>query len=101
MSRPDSVTNEDITRWSNNIDSDTNLPAFLVQSPIVREVCYAGLWLVEQLDKLGCPEEYIQRIQFTAGQQSFGRDPWDVHQNMLTEYMNGQLAYDTDFKELN
>lgn len=101
MSRPDSVTNEDINRWSENIDNDERLPKSLAANPIVREVCYAGLWLCEELEKLGCPGEFITRIQYTAGQCSFGREPWEVHQSFLDAYKNNQLEYEFDYNELN
>jgi hypothetical protein len=101
MPRPDSISNEDISRWSNNIDNDTNLPISLAESPVIREVCYAGLWLCEQLEKLNCPEEYIVRIQFAAGQLSFGRDPWDAHQKVLEAYKLNELDFEQDITELN
>jgi hypothetical protein len=101
MTRPDSITNEDIKRWSDNIDSDENIPQSLVKNDTIREVCYAGLWLAEQLALLQCPESFITRIQFTAGQASFGRDPWEVHQMFLESYRDNKLDYEVDISELN
>lgn len=95
MSRPDFVTNEDIARWSEQIDSEAELD-LLVQFPLIREVCYAGLWMVEELNKLHCPEEYIVRIQYAAGQGSFGREPWAVHQEFLERYRLGELVFEDD-----
>src|SRR5271166_4643171 len=92
MSRPDFVTNEDIVRWSDNIDNDVNVKN-LVQNPIIRELCYAGLWLCEELEKLECPQILITRIQYTAGKLSFGRDMWEVHQKILHDYQNNDLQY--------
>lgn len=96
MPRPDFVTGENLARWSENLDSDPNLPQDLIQSPIVREVCYAGLFLIEELEKLQCPESIIIRIQFTAGKLSFGRDAWDVHLKLLDDYKNNQLVFEEE-----
>lgn len=101
MNRPTFISSEDIARWSENIDNDPNLPSYVAQEPIIREVCYAGLWLAEELDKLGCPKNFIQRIQFTAGRLSFGRDTWQVHQDMLENYKQNKLTYEVDSSELN
>jgi hypothetical protein len=101
MSRPEFVTNEDILRWSENIDNDDNIPAVVKDSAIIREVCYAGLWLAEELEKLNCTEDIITRIQFTAGRLSFGRDPWQVHQKMLEDYKNKELEFEKCSFELN
>lgn len=95
MSRPDFVTNEDIARWSDQIDSESELQV-LAQFPLIREVCYAGLWLVEELRKLQCPEEYIVRIQYTAGRVSYGHEPWTVHQEFLERYRLGELEFEDD-----
>lgn len=96
MPRPDFVTNDDISRWSENIDNDVNLSVGLATNPIFREVLYAGLWLVEQLIDAGCPNEYITRIQFTAGQLSYKHDPWQIHQYVWKSYLNSELDFDTD-----
>jgi hypothetical protein len=96
MPRPEFVTDEDINRWSNNIDQDTSIPASLVSSPIVREVCYAGLWLNEQLQEMNCPDSIIVKLQWTAGKLSFGRDAWEVHQTLLTQYSNNELIFEDD-----
>lgn len=101
MSRPEFITNEDITRWSDNIDNDPNISVGLAQSALIREVCYAGLWLCEQLEELNCPEELILRIQYTAGKLSFGRDAWEVHIKMLEDYKSDTLEYEIDSLELN
>lgn len=91
MSRPESVENEDIIRWSEIIDNDPNISVGLAQSPIIREVMYAGLWLSEQLANINCPDEIITRIQYTAGQLSFGREPWTIHQDLLDRYIKKLL----------
>lgn len=99
MSRPDFVTNEDLLRWSENIDNDPRIPVGLAQTAIIREVMYAGLWLAEKLEELGCPEFLIPRIQFSAGRASFGRDTWEVCQEMLDLYASNKLEIEEDLKE--
>ncbi len=96
MPRPDSVTNEDILRWSETIDNDPIITPTMAQIPIVREVCYAGQWLVDRLTELDCPAHLIFQMMFTAGQLCFGRpDPWQVHQEMLTEFINANIDFET------
>lgn len=99
--RPEFITYEDIARWSKNIDNDPNIPAGLAESPIIREVCYAGLWLAEELDKMLCNEELITRMQFTAGRLSFGREPWEVAQLILEKYKSNELEFEEDISLLN
>jgi len=99
MPRPDFITEEDIARWSYNIDNDDNLPKEFVNSPLIREVCYAGLWLSEELDKADCPESIVTRIQYTAGKIAFGRDIWDVHQGILAKYKTGELVFEDEEEE--
>lgn len=101
MTRPDFITDEDITRWLENIKQDEHFPKVLLDSAVVKEVCFSGLWLCEQLEELGCPEELIVRIQYTAGTLSFGRDPWEVVQKILDGYRNNELEFETDSSDLN
>lgn len=101
MPRPEFITNEDILRWSENIDNDPLVSKGLAQEPILREVMYAGLWLCESLDKLKCPHDIITRIQFTAGQYSFGRDPWEAHQKILELYNTNQLKFEPEPADIN
>lgn len=96
MSRPEFISNEDIDRWSEDIDNDPYISVGLSQNPIIREVMYAGLWLCEELLKLGCSDDMIARIRYTAGTISFGRDIWIVHQDMLERYKNNELTYEED-----
>lgn len=100
MSRPDSVTNEDILRWSENIDNDPKISVGLAKIAILREVMYAGLWLAEKLDNYGCPLNLIPAIQFEAGRYSFGRDPWEASQKIFDMYVNNELQFTKDY-ELN
>ena len=101
MSRPSFISTDDISRWSKEIDNDDNLPGGLIESPIIREVCYAGLWLCEELAKLSCPDSLIVQIQFTAGKMSFGKDVWQVHQQFLEDYKNNKLNIANNSKNLN
>lgn len=102
MSRPNFISNEDIIRWSRSIDLDHSLSAELRKSSIIIEVCFAGLWLTEELFKLNCPDIIVARIQWTAGKLSYGRDPWAIHQQILEEYNNNTLVFeDTPIKDLN
>lgn len=47
MSRPKFISNEDLDRWSDIIDNDLTLPKHVAKEALIREVCYAGLWLAE------------------------------------------------------
>jgi len=94
MPRPEYVTQEDIIRWDSIIDQE--LPAVVASNLLIKEVCYAGQWLGEQLKALDCSEEYIVRIVFTAGKLSFGRDPWDVSVTLLRAYELNELEYESD-----
>lgn len=86
MKRPDFVTEENLARWNKNIENDPNMPKEVLSIDIIKEVCYAGLWLAEELDKLGCERDHITSIQFNAGRYAFGRDPWAAHQHVLELY---------------
>lgn len=100
MARPEFITEEEITRWDQEIKEDAahdeELYHQLSQHPELKETCYAGLYLVEELDKLGCPDELIFRIQFTAGKMSFGKDPWDVSVLILDKYKNNELVFEDE-----
>jgi hypothetical protein len=96
MPRPNFISNEDIIRWSRSIDLDKSLPSEMSKSAVIREVCFAGLWLTEELFKLNCPEIIVARIQWTAGKLSYGRDPWEIHQQILEEYNNNTLVFEAE-----
>lgn len=97
MPRPESITNEDLVRWSESIDNDPLLDKQLAQNPIIREVCYAGQYLAEKLRELDCSEEIIGRVMYTAGQLSFGQeDAWMVHQEILQKFIAGTLEFEKD-----
>jgi hypothetical protein len=100
MSRPDFISQEHIKRYDIQILLD-KIPENILQEPILIEVIYAGFWLVEELRKLKCPDEYIVRIQYTAAAASFGREPWEIHQYYLEAYIKDDLEFDPDPNNLN
>jgi hypothetical protein len=91
MPRPDFVCQSDIERWDEIIESDEYMPKKFADSPELKEVVFAGIWLAEELIKLDCPDSLLVRIQYTAGMISFGRDPWDISQMLLDGYKKGEL----------
>lgn len=99
--RPSFVTQEDLVRWDQSIESDERIPKYFTDMPELREVCYAGLYLGEQLEKLECPEALIVRIQYSAGKSSFGNDVWEVHLSVLEKYKNSELEIEDDGMSLN
>jgi len=96
MLRPNYITEDDILRWDIIINNDPFMPESLAASPTIREVCYAGLWLWDELEKLECPEFVIVQIQEAAGRLSFGRNTWDVSAKMLENYKNNELVFEED-----
>jgi hypothetical protein len=102
MPRPESVTNEDLLRWSETIDNDPLVDESLAQNPIIREVCYAGQWLADQLTKIECPDHLIGQMMYTAGAMCYGRkDPWIVHQDIYIRFVAGELEFQVEPNELN
>ena len=94
MSRPNFITNENIIEWSQQINEE--LPSEMSDDPLLREVCLAGKWLVSELSKLECTDDISARIQYTAAKNSFGREPWAVHQQFLQGYKNNELIFESD-----
>lgn len=102
MPRPIEVDNTKIAEYDQRIDNDPQVNKALVSSPIIREVCYAGQYLSDQLHLLECPETLIGQILYTAGQLSFGRkDPWEIHQELLSKFILDDLEFEMDKNELN
>ena len=93
--RPSFINEADITRWTTNISNDP-LIKDLVNNPTIQEVCFATYWLWEELIKENCPDDIATRIQYTAGQISFGRDPWEVCQDLVLKFKNDELEYEDD-----
>lgn len=101
MKRPDFVSSEDLSRWDENISNDPNIPSTLLENAVIKEVCYAGQWLSEQLTKLECPDHLIVRIQHAAGGLSFGRDIWETHQMILESYKNDEMEFEPEPLDMN
>ena len=102
MPRPESITYEDLLRWDETIDNDPLMSPAMAENPVIREVCYAGQWLVDRLNELNCPDHLIGRMMWTAGRICFGRkDPWEVHQDILTRFIDGTLEFEMDPEETN
>jgi hypothetical protein len=93
------LTDEKLQEYDNNINEDERIPQAFKDNEILREICRSGLWLGEQLQQLGCNELLILRIQYTAGQLSFGRDPWEVVQEVLKAYKDNDLEFEIDYNE--
>lgn len=94
------LTQDQLLEFNKIIDDDQYLSQELKNTPVIREVCLAGLWLSKELEKLNCPQLLIVRIQWTAGNLSFGRDAWEVHQQILQKYKNQELTFAEDFQEV-
>jgi hypothetical protein len=95
MPRPESVTHEDIVRWDEQIDQDPDM-GLMGTFAIIREVCYAGAWMAEELERLQCPDELIARMQYTGGSMSFGKDPWQIFASLLQQYNNNELEFELE-----
>lgn len=89
-----------IEKYDENINNDSLIPQSYKENPTIREVCRAGLWLAEELEKLGCHNILICRIQWTAGKLSFGRNIWEVHEEILEKYKNNTLIFEEDLNEI-
>lgn len=91
--RPLFVTEQDITRWQNILDEDDSLPEIIKLSETIKEVCFAGLWLIEQVEKssVDVDDEMIRYLQFLGGKLSYGKDPWIIHQELLRQYELGSI----------
>jgi len=96
MNRPSNIKKEDIVRWSEFIDSDPYLPKDLLTIPEFREICYAGMWLIEELEKHQCPSDLAVRIQWTAGKMSYKKEPWEIHTKIIDQYKDGSLVIEHD-----
>lgn len=94
--RPSEIAEEDIKRWDEIIQKDMTVQQLTKQAPLIKELCYAGCWLQEALQKLDCSSDLIIRIQYSAGRYSFGRDPWEAHAEVLEAYKNNELVFEED-----
>jgi hypothetical protein len=89
--RPFSVTTSDIKRWDQIIAEDSSLKDEYKRNFQIREYCYAGMWLFEQLMLKQCPLSLAQRIQYSAGKNSINQDPWKIHQEFLENYDKNEI----------
>lgn len=89
--RPSFISEQDISRWDSFIAHDPLIRIICANNPPLLEVLYAGFWLEEMLQNLQCSAELISRIKYTAGQLSFNQDPWQIAQEILTNYKENQL----------
>jgi len=96
MNRPNFITTDQIDRWNIAVDNDPLLPDGFKKLPRLREVIYAGFWLVETLRELNASEEHIFQLKFYHGQSSFGRDCWEVAQNLIEMYESGEIEFEPD-----
>ena len=78
--RPTFVTQNDLDRWNKKIKEDHYLPKGFGDKLEEREVLYAGLWLLEQLQELECPDNEINKLLYVSGKLSYNQDTWEVHQ---------------------
>lgn len=91
--RPSFIKQTDITRWQHELESDSTLPPVALHSSIIKEVCFAGLWLVEKLIDLDCPDDVNVELQTKAAKLSYGKNPWEVHQKVLSDYQKTTNQY--------
>lgn len=90
-----------MARWKTQLENDLLIPKSIIEVPLLREVCYAGYWLAEQLHELKCPEDLIVRIQHAAGGLSFGRDIWETHQMVLNSFRNDEIQIEPEPFDMN
>lgn len=93
MKRPDFVTNEQINRWGEALDKDNMVPDFFKKADLLREIMYAGFWLMEELVALKCEPHVIVQVQFTHGAMSYGNDTWKIADELLVAYKKGELEF--------
>lgn len=91
FTRPSFITNQDLKRWDQIISQDSLLKEEYKRNFQIREYCYAGIWLFEQLMLSSCPVSLAKRIQYFAGKNSINKNPWEIHQESLSNYENDKL----------
>lgn len=88
--RPDFITDEQIAAWDDNIENDEalleTLSYDLINRPEIKEVLYAGLWVAEELTKMGYDSTTVTDIQYAHGRQSFGNDTWQIAKIFVDAY---------------
>lgn len=103
MKRPDFVTDEEISRWTEELENDELTPSPFKDEVLLREIIFSGMWLVEKLQDLDCPDHHIVQLQFAHGFESFGVDCWKKAEEILLAYENGEVDFseaDEDYIKL-
>lgn len=96
MPRPEFITSEQVIAWDLNIQNDKMIPEYLKNNPIILEVMRSGLWVAEELDKLGCDRVMITQLQYTHGRLCFGRDAWEQASLIVNDYAAGNFTINKD-----
>ena len=91
--RPTFITNEQIIRWGEALEKDELTPSFFKEADLLREIMFAGFWLLEELVLLGCEQHIIGQLQFTHGAMSYGNDTWKIADELLAAYKKGELTF--------
>jgi hypothetical protein len=94
--KPDHITQEQYDQWNAKVEADPLIPPIFKTNPDAREVCIAGYWLQELLDKQLCPHEIKFRIFFSYGEMAYEEDPWKLVEQISKEYANGTLVFADD-----
>jgi hypothetical protein len=98
--KPDHITEEQYNQWLAAVEADPLIPANIKTDADALEVCIAGHWLKQELDKLKCPADLQLRIFFTYGQLAYEGDPWKMAQLISQEYASGSLVFEDDELDL-
>lgn len=96
MSLHNFLSDDKYIEYTEKLKEDFSISDSLRENPIFREVCLAGYYLIDQLQELGCPELDIIKLQWHAGKCSFGRDPWEIHQQVIQDFKNDKLEFEPD-----
>lgn len=71
---------QDLSRWDSMFEQYKDIPIPL------RELVFSGYYLGEQLKKFGHSDDEIDEIIYRHGYESFGNDPWEKAEELLSEY---------------
>lgn len=89
-----------ILEYDFSINSDPLMSSDHKNSFDIREVCRAGLYLLEQLKKINCHPFLLNKIKWTAGFLSYKKDPWEIHNLVLEQYKNNTLVLEIDQEDI-
>lgn len=94
MTRPKSVTEADIARWTAELVGNEPPPE-LAGTPIGeahREIGFVGAWVEENMRALGFCEDHIDKSKQSVGQIAYGRsDVWGVAEKLLELACKGKI----------